>query len=97
MFLASLAAGVFARGGDVFSVGFWIGMLSTARWLEMLQRAKKKGGGGGGGGRKYTVSQIMTKNMGRNTTFSSFLLKYKGRNYNFSRDLKRGGQNAEHM
>ena len=32
-------AGPKSRGG--FSVGFGIGMLSTARWLEMLQRAKK--------------------------------------------------------
>ena len=31
--------GLVSRGG--FSVGFWIGMLSTDHWLEMLQRAKK--------------------------------------------------------
>ena len=38
-----------------FSVGFRIGMLSTARWVEMLQGAKKRG-------RNYTFRQILTKN-----------------------------------
>ena len=64
-------------------------MLSTARWLEMLQRAKK-------GGWNYTFCQILTKNWGRNTTFSSFLIaQIQGAKLNnFSRDLKKGGRNG---
>ena len=50
-------------GGGGFSVEFRIGMLSTACWLETLQRAEK-------GGQNYTFRQILTKNRGRNTIFS---------------------------
>ena len=78
-------------GGGGYLVGFWIGMLSTARRLETLRGSKK-------GGRNYTFCPILMKNRGRNTTFSSFLLKYRGRNYtNFPETWKRGVEMAEHM
>ena len=42
-------------GGGGVSIGFGIGMLSTAGWLETLRRVKK-------GSRNYTFCQILTKN-----------------------------------
>ena len=51
--------GSWGGGGQV--LGCFLGMINTARWLEMLQRAKK-------GGRNCTCWEILTKNRGRNTS-----------------------------
>ena len=79
------------RVSTLLSVGFRIGMLSTTRWLEMLQRAKK-------GIETIHFLKFWQKNRGRNTPFSSFLLKYRGRNYtHFQETWKREVEMAEHM
>ena len=72
------------RGGSRL-VGYGIGMLTTARWLEMF------GGGGGGGGGTIHFAKFW-----QNTTFSYFLhLIYMGAKlYTFSRGLKKGGRNG---
>ena len=71
------------RGG-VFSVGFLIGMLSTARWLKLLQRAKRG---------LETIHFAKFWRKGGRTTFSSSLLKYWGRNHtNFPQTWKRGSK-----
>ena len=70
--------------GGGFSVRFLIGMLSTARWLKLLQRVKK-------GVETIHFAKFWRKR-GRNK-FSSSLLKYWGRNHtNFPKTWKRGSK-----
>ena len=82
--------GVGVWPGPGFSVEFRIDMISPARWVETLQRAKN-------GGWNYIFCRFLAKNRAQNT-FSSFLLKYRGRNYtNFPETWKSGVEMTEHM